>query len=304
MRRNILFLSASFLVLWLAANILVGLWLLPPMLLNAPIPPRSEAQREAQRARLLSPGARWEPSILRGGEGRELEVWRLHRPHSKGVALFLHGFGDDLWGSIGRAEDLPEWDAVGFTFRGRDKHPEVPCTLGAWERADVVAVVKHLETQGVPRSRILIAAWSQGAGVALLALSDLEKTGSPLAGALLECPYEDIAEAAKHHIRLALGSFECLARPAEWVALRRAGRLASFDPADVSPVRVANGLRTPIALVTGDADPETPVEGVRHIARYHPDLTVVHDAGHCQASGMLSGGWKAWAESALRKWEP
>ncbi len=207
-----------------------------------------------------------------------------------------------MWGTIGRAAELPEWDAVGFTFRGRDLHPEVPCTLGGWERADVVAVVKRLEAMGVARSQVLIAAWSQGAGVALLALSDLEKTGAPLAGALLECPYEDIGQAAKNHLRLVLGSFECLARPAEWVALRRAGRLAAFDPSEVSPARAADSLGTPIALVTGDADPETPLEGVRRIARHHPDLTVVAGAGHCQTSGRLPGGWKAWGEARLALW--
>jgi len=138
--------------------------------------------------------------------------------------------------------------------------------------------------------------------VALLALSDLERTGAPLAGALLECPFEDIAEAAKNHLRLALGPFECLARPAEGIALRRAGKLAAFDPSAVSAAKAAEGLRTPIALVTGDADPETPLEGVRRIARKHPDLTVVSGAGHCQASGRLWGGWRGWAEKRLEKW--
>ncbi len=241
--------------------------------------------------------------MLKGGGGCQLEVWRLHRPNPKGVVVFLHGFGDDTWGTLGRAGEVPEWDAVGFTFRGRDRHPEVPCTLGAWERADVVAVVESLEASGTPRSRILLAGWSQGAGVALLALSDLEKEGGPLGGALLECPYEDIHEAAKNHLRLVLGPAEILVRPAEWLALRRAGRLAGFDPVTVSPVRAAKGLRTPIALVTGDADPETPVEGVVRIARHHPDLTCVPGAGHCQASGRLPGGWKAWAKARVAEWK-
>jgi hypothetical protein len=302
MRRFCVVSSLSVLAVWLLVTIAAGFWLLPPMLLNAPLPVRSGMDPEKIRGKLLAPGARWVREELKGGGGRDLEAWRLHRPHSKGVIIYLHGFGDDLWGSIGRAEDLPDWDAVGFTFRGRDRHPEIPCTLGGWERADVAAVVKHLESEGVPRTKILIAAWSQGAGVALLALADLERSGAPLAGALLECPFEDIGEAAKNHLRLALGPFEILARPAEWLALRRAGRMAAFDPAEVSPLAAARGLRTRIALVTGDGDPETPVEGVRRIARFHPDLTVVSGAGHCQASGRLVGGWKGWAQNRLAAW--
>jgi len=302
MRRAVGIVFCFILGIWLLGNLAAGLWLLPPMLLAAPMPPRSEVQRERIRMQLLTPGARWTRASLKGGEGRVLEVWRLHRPSSRGVVVFLHGFGDDAWGTLGWAKQLPDWDAVGFTFRGRDRHPEVPCTLGAWERADVVAVVARLEASGTPRGQILLAGWSQGAGVALLALADLEKTGPSLGGALLECPYEDIGEAAKNHLRLVLGPAELLARPAEWVALRRAGRLAGFDPATVSPAQAAVEVRTPIALVTGNADPETPVEGVRRIALRHPDLTVVSGAGHCQASGRLPGGWKAWAEARLAIW--
>lgn len=301
MRRFLLILSVSAALLWGVATFFAGLWLLPPMLLNAPVPPRTEAERERIRQRLAEGSGVWTCAKVAGGEGHELEVWRLHRPHPKGVVLFLHGFGDDAWGTIGRAADLSEWDAVGFTFRGRDRHPEVPCTLGGWERADVVAVVRHLEAQGVPRARILIAAWSQGAGVALLALADLERTGTSLGGALLECPYEDIQAAARDHIRLALGSFEWLARPSEWLALQRAGDIARFSPKDVSPACAADGLRTPIALLTGDADPETPVGGVRRIARNHPDLTVVPGAGHCQAGGMVPGRWAAWAKQRIQR---
>ena len=302
MRRLVGIAFCFILGIWGLGNLAVGLWLLPPMLLAAPLPPRSEEQRETVRRQLLTPGAQWTCTALSGGEGRELEVWRLHRPNSRGVVVFLHGFGDDAWGTLGRAAEVPDWDAVGFTFRGRDRHPEIPCTLGAWERADAVAVVESLVASGTPRSRIILAGWSQGAGVALLALSDLEKEGGPLGGALLECPYEDIHEAAKNHLKLALGPVEILARPAEWVALRRAGRLAGFDPATVSPVRAAEGLRTPIALVTGDADPETPVAGVARILRHNPDLTIVPGAGHCQASGKLPGGWRVWAGARLAKW--
>jgi hypothetical protein len=55
-------------------------------------------------------------------------------------------------------------------------------------------------------------------------------------------------------------------------------------------------------LITGDADQETPVSGVRKIARFHPDLTIVHGAGHCEASNRFPGGWEAWARPRLVAW--
>lgn len=302
MRRRLLLGFVIILVVWSALNVAVGWWMLPPMLLNAPLPERTEVQREAIRSRLATDSATWRLIRLKGGDGGDLEVWHLRRAQSRGVVVYLHGFGDDAWGTLPRAEELPEWDAVGFTFRGRDRNPHIPCTLGGWERSDVCAVVRQLECEGIPRSRIVLAGWSQGAGVALLALADMERVGGPLGGALLECPFENLAEAARNHIRLLLGPLEILARPAEWVALHRGGRLAGFSPGDVSPVRASNGLRTPIALVTGDADVETPLEGVVRIARAHPDLTIVPGAGHCQASGRLPQGWRGWAVGRLGAW--
>ena len=99
-----------------------------------------------------------------------------------------------------------------------------------------------------------------------------------------------------------------LARLAGRLALRRALRFAGRADLVVAPTpgvaaRLrARGLRTPIALVTGDADRETPLTGVRRIAAHHPDLTVVPGAGHCQAGNRLPGGWGAWARQRLEAW--
>ena len=180
--------------------------------------------------------------------------------------------------------------------------PSVPCTLGGWERQDVVAAFHYLEGAGYTPDRILIAGWSMGAGVALLALEDLQREGTMPGGALLECPFEDLGAAARDHIRGTLGGFEWTARLAETLAIREAGRQAHFDPALVSPVEAAGRVSCRIALVTGDADLETPLPGVQRIARTHPDLTVVPGAGHCQASNRLPGGWEGWARARLAVW--
>lgn len=300
MRRRTLLVAVLALLLWALATVAAGLWLLPPLLLAGPVPPRTEAERARVRASLAAPGEVWEQNRVLGGEDRPLEVWRLRRRGSPGVVVYLHGFGDDAWGTLGRAAGLAAWDAAGFSFRGRDRDPGVPCTLGGWERQDVAAVVRSLEAEGVPRRRIVLAGWSMGAAVALLALEDLERQGGPLGGALLECPFEDLRAATRDHLRGTLGRWEILARPAEWLALGQAGRRARFDPESVSPRRAARHLRTPLAVVTGDADRETPLAGVRALAV--PDLTVVRGAGHCEAGNRLAGGWGGWARARLGRW--
>jgi len=287
---------------WVLASVAVGLWVLPGLLLNAPVPQRTEAFRAEARVQIQGSGGSLIRAQVLGGEGKTLELWHLRRTASKGAVIYLHGFGDDVWGTLGRARCLPEWDAVGFTFRGRDTDSSIPCTLGGWERKDVLAAFYYLERAGFPAERILIAGWSMGAGVALLALEDLEKEGKTPGGALLECPFEDLERAARDHLRGTLGRLEGVAFLAEKVAIKVAGRKARFDPALVSPVRSSERMTCRIALMTGDADPETPLDGVQKIARFHPDLTIVHGAGHCEAGNRVPGGWEAWARVRLKAW--
>lgn len=289
------------LVPWLAATAL-AVNLLPGQLLQAPLPARSPAEVARRLDQLAERGGAWTEHRVAGGQGVPLRVRWLHRSGSQGVAIFLHGFGDDAFGTVGYARSLPGWDALMFTFRGRDLDPTVPSTLGGWERQDVTAVVAFLESQGVSRNRILLVGVSQGAGVALLALKDLESGGNPLAGALLESPFMDLGDAARNHVRGVLGGFEPLARPAEWLTLRVAGRRAGFDPKEVSPLAASRGLRTPVALLAGDRDTTTPLAGVREIAAHLPDLTVVQGAEHCEAGARVPGGWGAWARERLRRW--
>ncbi|HJV22123.1 MAG TPA: hypothetical protein VJ570_05470, partial [Holophagaceae bacterium] len=225
------------LVFWALASLLAG-WLLTDQLVRAPLPRRTESERAELRADLQGADGAWTRHDLRGAQGAPLELWWLHRPRPRGLALLLHGFGDDAWGMAPLARSLPEWDVAVFTFRGRDRHPEIPSTLGAHERADVAAVVGLAEARGVPRGRLILVASSQGAGTALLALADLD-SGAPLGGALLEAPFRDLREAARNHLRGTLGRLEPLTRLAQAVALARAGRLAGFDPDTVSPLAAA-----------------------------------------------------------------
>lgn len=302
MSRRLLHLVAWPLGLWLLLTVVAGIWVLPPLLMERTGPVRTEHERVGIRERLCLPGCRWERMEVHGGQGASLEAWRLHRPNPVGVAVILHGSGDDAWGTAPRLQDLPEWDAVVFTFRGRDTDPALPCTLGAWEREDVAAVVRALEAEGTPRNRMILVGHSMGAGTALMALALLEPEGGPLLGALLESPFRDLSDAARNHLRGSLGPFAWLAAPARWMALRRAGNLAGFDPGSVSPLEASRHLETPIAFLAGDQDQVTPLPGIRAMATHHPDLTVVPGAGHGDASVLVKGGWAAWAEPRLQRW--
>jgi alpha-beta hydrolase superfamily lysophospholipase len=299
-RRSLLRAGLALLILY-AALLLAAGWWLPSLLLHPPVPQRLPGTVRTRLAALAPEGA-WTLHQVAGGGGVPLQVHWLHRPGAKGAAILLHGFGDDALGTAPRLLDLPGFDILCFTFRGRDLRPEVPVTLGGHERADVSAVVRFLAGSGWPWQRQVLVGASQGAGVALLALADLEAEGPPLGGALLESPFRDLRDATRNHLRGTLGKLELLARPAERLALWRAGRLAGFEPAAVSPMAASARIRTPVALLAGSVDPITPLEGVRAIARHHPDLTIVPGANHLEAGVQVPGGWRAWADLRLRRW--
>ncbi|MBI4751881.1 MAG: hypothetical protein HY774_25635 [Acidobacteria bacterium] len=97
-----------------------------------------------------------------------------------------------------------------------------------------------------------------------------------------------------------LGSYDLIV--ITFIGLHRLKSLARFDPFTISPLKASQGLRTPIALITGDADPITPLEGVQAIAHNTQDLTVVKGACHMCAGGGFPGGWRVWASARLAKW--
>jgi len=290
--RSLLRAGLTLSIFYSTISLLAGWWL-PSLLLNAPLPQRPAGEVEASLAALAGESGHWTVHPVPSAMGVTLRVHWLHRSNAKGAAILLHGFGDDALGTAPRLRDLPGLDVLCFTFRGRDLMPGTPSTLGGQERGDVAAVVRFLEGAGWPRNRQVLVGCSQGAGVAILALADLEAQGAPLAGALLESPFMDLQDAASNHLRGTLGGFEVLARPAEWIGLWRAGRIAGFDPAAVSPVQASRGLRTPLALLAGDADQITPLPGVRAVAGNHPDLTIVTGATHMEAGSRVPAGWKA-----------
>jgi hypothetical protein len=80
------------------------------------------------------------------------------------------------------------------------------------------------------------------------------------------------------------------------------GRRAHFDPEAVSPVEAARGRQTPIALVSGTADQQTTIEGVREIAANIPDFIEVSGAAHMEAAARLPGGNRGWTTSRLARW--
>lgn len=160
----------------------------PPFYHPQPLERIQRTYADLARGDGADPGGTWHSEEVCG-----LQLWTLQRATpAKGVILLLHGFGDDRWGTSPALRLFPELDAAIFTYRRRDDYlrtggPTPFVTFGARESEEVVCIVRHLETHGTPRKRILLMGRSLGASVGLLALSRLETDGrGPLGGIIWE----------------------------------------------------------------------------------------------------------------------
>lgn len=160
----------------------------PPFYQPKPLAVVEKTYADLARGDGADPGGSWTSQ-----EVGTLQLWTFHRAQpAKGIVLLLHGFGDDRWGTSPALKWFPDEDAAIFTYRRRDDAmrglgPVPPVTFGARESEEVARVVRHLESQGWRRNRILLMGRSLGALVGLLALVQLEADGhGPLAGMIWE----------------------------------------------------------------------------------------------------------------------
>ncbi|MBI4913520.1 MAG: alpha/beta hydrolase [Acidobacteria bacterium] len=253
------------------------------------------------------PGGRWEAEEAGG-----LQLWTLRRSSpARGLVLLLHGFGDDRWGTSPALRWFPEWDAAIFTYRRRDDAlrtgaPAPPVTFGARECEEVVRVVHHLESRGLPRRRILLMGRSLGASVGLLALQSLEaEGGGPLGGFIWEGAPLSSRDFAERLVRGPRDRAWHLAAPfigswaAEW-----AGRMGAYDPAETDLIRRVEGpLATPALCFIATEDRLAPAAGQRILAsRFRRIRPVEVPTWHLNCAPVLGEGYAAAIREAAAAW--
>jgi pimeloyl-ACP methyl ester carboxylesterase len=160
----------------------------PPFYRVQPLARVQQTYEELARGNDADRGGVWHSEEVSG-----LQLWTLERRDpAKGLVLLLHGFGDDRWGTSPALRWFPDLDAAIFTYRRRDDAmrnggPVPFVTFGARESEEVVRIVHHLESKGLPRNRIILLGRSLGASVGLMALAKLEtESKGPLGGIIWE----------------------------------------------------------------------------------------------------------------------
>lgn len=188
------------------------------------------------------------------GAGVELRGWWFHAAtdHPRGTVVYLHGVADNRASSAGIASHFVPmgYDVVAYDSRAHGQSGGDACTYGFYEKADLSRVLDHLTH--VP---LVAMGNSMGAAVALQAAAEDRRIAAVIAIA----PFSDLRTAA-----IERAPFIASRRNIE-SAFRLAEAEGRFQVDAVSPVAAAPRITTPVLLIHGDKDQETPYDHSRRI---------------------------------------
>lgn len=233
-------------------------------------------------------------------DGLRLPAWTIQGGDPEGPALLLiHGWRRSRIDSLRRLPwMLPHVRfACVMDLRGHGDAPRGPSALGTTDVADACAAVR-----AQPEVPWLIAGHSLGASVALRAAAHLLSSGTPVAGALLMCPYPEV------RVPLAgrLASMGVPSEPFAWLASCAIGALCGRETPLADALRIIGSSSLPTVWIACEEDAVVPPEAVRDLcaqarscgsrATLHVDADADHDS--------IGTGRPAWAADAMRALTP
>jgi pimeloyl-ACP methyl ester carboxylesterase len=187
--------------------------------------------------------------------GSQIHAWFARGKPGAGAVLLLHGVGSNRTSMSSRAIFLHD---LGFTvlapdFQAHGESPGRHVTYGARESLDAAAAVKYLHAT-VPEERVGVIGISMGGAAALLG-------DGPLAvdAFVLESVYPTIRQAVDDRLDTWLGPLGGVAR------LFTPGLIALFrsetgvTESELQPISRIGEIHAPLLLITGTADPYTPI---------------------------------------------
>lgn len=211
--------------------------------------------------------------------GSEIHAWLSRGKAGAGAVLLLHGVGSNRNSMRGRAIFLHD---LGFTvlapdFQAHGESPGDHVTYGARESLDAAAAVRYLH-DNEPGERIGVIGVSMGGAAALLGAGPLAVDAF-----VLESVYPTIRQAVDDRLETWLGPLGGVAR------LFTPGLIALFKSktgvaeSELQPIARIGEIHAPLLLITGTADPYTPIAEADSLFAHAPApklLWALSGAGH------------------------
>jgi uncharacterized protein len=211
-------------------------------------------------------------SVELAGTGVALKGWRFRGegPVRRGTIIYLHGIGDNRASGVGIAERyVPAgFDVLAYDSRAHGESGGNACTYGVYEKQDLLRVIAAIQARPI----ILIGV-SLGAAVALQTAAQ----SRDVAGVIAISTFSDLRSVANHR-----APFFASRRNIE-DAFRIAEREGKFRVDDASPLAAAPAIASPVLIIHGVRDDQTPPDHSQRVYASLPGrkrLILVPGAGH------------------------
>lgn len=217
--------------------------------------------------------------VFASASGSLIHAWLSRGRPGGGAVLLLHGVGANRESMLGRAQFLHD---QGFTvlapdFQAHGESPGKHITFGARESYDAEAAMDYLH-EVAPSERVGVIGVSMGGAASLLGPEPLAANAF-----VLESVYPTIRNAVSDRLATWFGPLSLLGRLFTSPLITALGAEVGVSESELRPITRIGRIRAPLLLISGTADPYTPIaeaESLFAAAPAHKSFWAVGGAKH------------------------
>jgi len=245
---------------------------------------RSFLSGDTPRAEAARPGSHGAETVsIIAPDKVSLSAWWLRPSRGNGnCVIVLHGIADSRVGSVGFA---PMFLNEGYAVLAPDSRAHGASggqfvTYGLLEKYDVIAWAAWMKSAGCR------GLYGLGESLGASILIQAAAIQPAFAAIVAECPYADLREVARYRVRRMTHTPAFVAGMVVTSAMLYARWADGLDLSQVSPVSIIADVSTPIFLIHGLDDYETPPYNSEELAHANPEdpLWLVPNAEHTGAA--------------------
>jgi pimeloyl-ACP methyl ester carboxylesterase len=207
-----------------------------------------------------------ETVVFSSGSGSHIHAWLSRGRVGAGAVLLLHGVGSNRMSMLARATFLHH---AGFTvlapdFQAHGESPGEHATFGALESLDAAAAMEYLRS-AAPGERVGVIGVSMGGAATLLGPGPISANAF-----VLESVYPTIRQAVSDRLGTWFGPLSWFGRQLTSPVIDLVGSQVGVAESELQPIARIGTIGGPLLLISGTADPYTPLVEAESLYAHAP----------------------------------